>query len=401
MKKLTLAEWEKHYIAEPLTQFDQIHTMTRRVYADRQMKELLESLSDPVTYNDKPGFFQKEYAVRWAPRYLHAQIAELNNSKVNPSQLSVTISKIIQESKGALSYVPGEVKDKHHDTPENAAGLVKKIAKFYGADLVGIAPLQDRWIYSHTCERTEGGSSYTYEKQDIPEEIKYTVVMGFAPGYNILKYARTYIAGAGHDEASTRMVVTSALMTQFLQNLGYKAIDCNIDDVVISVPLAMLAGLGQLGRHGMLITPQFGPRIRLGVVLTSLPVSIDTPIDFGVTEFCGVCKKCARMCPSQSIPFGERNTVPNNISNAPGGIKWYHNAATCRIRAVTHKYPCSTCITVCPYNKPDTLFHQAVRWFTDHARWGDRFYSWMDDFCGYGKVKKPDNFWNEWRPEDK
>jgi len=401
MKKLTIDEWEKHYVAEPIQQFDQINTMTRRVYADKAIKELIESLSDPITYIDKPGFYQQEYALRWTPRYFHAEIAELNNSKVNSSHLAVAVNKIIQESRGALSYVSGEIKDKYKDTPKNAAALVKRVAKFYGADLVGIAPLEKRWIYSHTAERTEGGASYNHEKQEIPEDIKYAIVMGFAPDYNLLKYARTYIGGAGHDEASTRMVVTSQLLTLFLQNLGFKAIDCNIDDVVISVPLAMLAGLGQLGRLGMLITPQYGPRIRLGVVITSLPLDVDAPIDFGVTEFCEVCKRCAEMCPSDSIPSGRRNTEPVNISNAPGGIKWYHNGETCRILHVTHKYPCATCVSVCPYNKPDSPFHRTVRWFTDHTRWGDRFYSWVDNLLGYGKLKKPDNFWNEWDPADK
>jgi reductive dehalogenase len=401
MKKLTIDEWEKHYVAEPIQQMDQINTVTRRVFADKEYKGRLERLLNPITYLDKPGFYQHEYALRWTPRYLHAKFAELNDSKVNPSPLAATLNKIIQESRGALSYVPGNVEDKYQATSEAATSLVKRVAKFYGADLVGIAPLEKRWIYSYTTEKTEGGASYDHVKQEIPEDVKYAVVMGFAPDYDLLKYPRTYIGGAGHDEASTRMVVTSQTLTLFLQNLGFKAIDCNLDDVVMSVPLAMLAGMGQLGRHGMLITPQYGPRIRLGVVLTSLPLETDAPIDFGVTEFCEVCKRCAEMCPSDSIPSGRRNTEPVNVSNSPGGIKWYHNGETCRILHVTARYPCATCNSVCPYNKPDTLFHRTARWLTDNARWGDRFYSWIDKSLGYGEIKKPDSFWKEWNPESR
>ncbi|MBT7290375.1 MAG: reductive dehalogenase, partial [Chloroflexi bacterium] len=270
---------------------------------------------------------------------------------------------------------------------------------FYGADLVGICELDSRWIYSHTCQKESNADSYTHEPQVIPDNIKYAIVLGFEPDYKMLKHVQTYIGGAAHDLASNRMVNGSALLAQFIRIMGFSAIDCNIDDVVMAVPLAMQAGLGQLGRHGMLISPQFGPRIRLSVILTDLPLVIDTPIDFGVTEFCNTCKKCARMCPSGSISFFDRTTGPVNISNSPEGLKWPQNAETCLMRAARDKYPCSTCISCCPYNKPNTLFHRTVRWFTDHARWADSFYAWLDDVFGYGNPQKADGFWDKWKPK--
>jgi hypothetical protein len=42
-------------------------------------------------------------------------------------------------------------------------------------------------------------------------------------------------------------------------------------------------------------------------------------------------------------------------------------------------------------------FHRLVRWSVDHARWADRLYIKMDDWFGYGKPQKADNFWEEWR----
>ena len=160
----------------------------------------------------------------------------------------------------------------------------------------------------------------------------------------------------------------------------------------------MQAGLGEQGRNGLLISPQFGPRLRLSKVLTDLPLIPDSPIDFGVTEFCEVCKKCADMCPSRSITPGEQTTEPINPSNAGGASKWRIDAVTCRLYWGRVSQGCNNCVSCCPYNKVDTPFHRAVRWFTDYARWADAFYVKMDDLFGYGKPKKAVNFWEEWQP---
>ena len=276
---------------------------------------------------------------------------------------------------------------------------IKNAAIYFGANLVGICKLDQRWVYSHSCEKEiDWNNTFSYKQQEIPEEYQNVIVLGFKVDYDMLKYVTTLIGGAAHDISSNNMVVTTALVTRFIQLLGFNAIDCNIDDVVITVPLAMQAGLGQIGRHGLLITPEFGPRVRLSAVITNLPLVADLPIDFGVTEFCEKCKKCAKLCPSNSISHGNRTIQPINISNSPGGFKWPQNGETCLLRAARNKYPCSTCISVCPYNKPDTWFHRLVRWFTDHMRWADSFYVKMDDLFGYGKPKKADNFWSTWHP---
>jgi hypothetical protein len=57
------------------------------------------------------------------------------------------------------------------------------------------------------------------------------------------------------------------------------------------VPFAIEAGIGELSRLNKLVTPEFGPAVRLCKVFTDLPMACDTPIDFGL-EFCKKCKKC-------------------------------------------------------------------------------------------------------------
>ena len=163
--------------------------------------------------------------------------------------------------------------------------------------------------------------------------------------------------------------------------------------------MAMQAGLGDIGRHGMLITPGLGAGIRLSKVLTNLPLVPDTPIDFGVTEFCETCMVCARRCPSKAISHGERTSEAHNVSNAPGGLKWYVDAEKCIGQWARQDKPCTVCISVCPFTKPDTPLHRLVRWLVDNVRWADAFYVKMDKLLGYEKQWDPADFWDTWEPQ--
>ena len=54
-------------------------------------------------------------------------------------------------------------------------------------------------------------------------------------------------------------------VTQYIRNLGYQAI-ASMNDTSLAIPYALKAGLGEYGRHGLLITKEFGPRVRLGKI---------------------------------------------------------------------------------------------------------------------------------------
>ncbi len=263
---------------------------------------------------------------------------------------------------------------------------VKKVARYFGADMVGVCKLDRRLLYLD---------------ENIPEEFQWVVVMAFEQDYELIKHYPSYIADAATSKGYSDMAVTNTYLSAFIQNLGFRAIDSQ-NDIALSVPMAIQAGLGDHGRLGFLITPRFGPRVRLSKIITDLPLVPDSPIDFGVTEFCRVCKKCAQLCPSQSIPYGDRTREANNLSNHDGELKWRIDAETCRMYWGQVNKPCTTCMACCPYNKPNTWPHKATLWFTDHARWADPFYVKMDELFGYGKPMKAselDRFWEEWQPD--
>ena len=276
--------------------------------------------------------------------------------------------------------------------PEKTTRMVKKAARWFGADLVGICKLDRRWLYASTP--TDGRPA----PQETPDEFQYVVVMAYEMDYDLITYFNTYNSGSASRMGYSRMAITNAHLSSFIRHLGFKAIECG-NEIGLSIPMAMQAGLGEIGRNGILITPELGPRLRLSKVLTDLPLVVDSPIEFGVTEFCTACKKCADSCPSRSLMTGDRTTEANNKSNNSGELKWPINAETCRIYWSRVSAPCVTCIATCPYNKPNTWPHRTVQWFTDHARWADSLYVKMDDLFGYGKPSKADNFWEDWQPK--
>lgn len=80
-----------------------------------------------------------------------------------------------------------------------------------------------------------------------------------------------------------------------LQAAGYRATVSEADGDAMTIPYAISAGLGQLGMNGQLLTPQAGSRVRMMLVSTDAPLSLDAPADYGIP---GVCQRC-RICPVQ------------------------------------------------------------------------------------------------------
>ncbi len=392
MKKITIDKWEEQYVAGPVERFDQKYTMGRRHQWDLELKERMKDMLAVPIVSDDPGWTLMDWAMRVASRSIVPKLEMMNLSKPNGGNADAatnpfaTMDRSLRPPNGATLDV---------SDPALITQYIKKVAISFGADMVGICRLDRRWVYSYTydTQKTEQG----HKSQEIPLEYRYAIVIACGGGYNLRRYFPTYINTWTTN--SYRQMTANALLSAFIKCLGFKTIDCTFDDVALAIPLAMQAGLGQLGRHNMLITPRFGSSIRLGQVFTNLPLVPDDPIDFGVTEFCNVCKKCADMCPSRSITHEGRTTEPITISNVAGERKWQFNPETCHINLYASKKPCQICVSVCPFTKPNTLFHRAVRWLVDKARWADSFYVKMNDVFGYGKPKKADGFWDDWEPE--
>ncbi|MBI2855008.1 MAG: reductive dehalogenase, partial [Chloroflexi bacterium] len=407
MKGITLEAWNDKYIRGPIQRFDQKNHMYKRPMWDPNIKKAVQDWSYLGGAKEKVGNRPEEMGLRRAADHVFHMLELVNYSKPNPTFAAESVIAAIknlapEELEGNLPM--GRKVDT--DDPGRVTQIIKKVARFFGAQLVGICRLDRRWVYSHTYDsrsyppHIQEESIVRHKPQELGEEFQYAIIMGFEMDYFVYRHYSSAISTAATGMGYAHMAFTNAGVAAYIRNLGFKAIDGTTNDVALTIPMAMQAGLGDIGRNGMLITPQFGPRLRLSKVITDLPLLPDSPIDFGVTEFCTKCEKCADMCPSKSVMAGERTSQARNISNSSNEYKWPVDAETCRIYWAKAKKGggCTMCISVCPYNKPNSLLHRTVFWMTDHARWGDGLYKKMDDILGYARPRKPENFWEEWEP---
>ncbi len=226
----------------------------------------------------------------------------------------------------------------------------------------------------------------------IPENYKYCIVIGIEMDYESITHSPAHPASMATGIGYSKMAFVAGLLSKFIRGMGFNAIPSG-NDTGLSIPMAIDAGLGEIARNGLLITPKFGPRLRLAKVYTDLPLLPDQPIEFGVKEFCMICEKCARKCPSKSIDLGPPSPKPHNISNRDGVNTWHINAETCLTFWAENGTDCANCIRVCPFNKPPGMLHDMVRWGINKARRLNFLYLWGDDFMGYGRRESARKFW--------
>ncbi|MCL3781297.1 reductive dehalogenase [Prolixibacteraceae bacterium JC049] len=304
-----------------------------------------------------------------------------------------------------------KTKNKHQfDSPEEAAKYVKRAAKFLGAEDVGIAPFDERWIYSHWYDLPLAlGLKLPYKVKKPNTKELVEAKFPFQPKSVIITIHRMdqdglktpgHIMDAATHLGYSRMAETGAKVASFLNSLGYKAIPAG-NDTGLNVPTAIQAGMGEGSRMGLLIHPKYGPGVRIQKIYTDLEITPDKPITFGVKEFCRKCMKCADECPSKAISREvEPTPVPNNpsISSHPGVTKWYQDNEKCFAQWEKYSTGCGICVAVCPYNKPENWVHDIAKLAVGMPV-GRDVARILDDSFGYGQIV-PENVEKFWNNED-
>ncbi len=264
--------------------------------------------------------------------------------------------------------------------PREVSEIVKGFARHLGAALVGICRVNPLWAYSHRGEIFYG--NWEDWGKEIGDPLPYAVVIatemdlenvGAGPHTPALvESSANYALGA----------YITTILAQWFGGLGYRAVaHHNRHYDLLLVPLAVDAGLGELGRHGYLVADQLGPRVRLFAVTTDMPLQSDRPIDRGVEAFCLVCKKCASACPSRSIPL-EGMTVQNGLE------RWKLNEETCFEYWGKVGTDCSVCMGICPFSRPNRTVHRIVKWLLPRSYLAQRLLPHLDNWV-YGRKWKP------------
>ena len=265
---------------------------------------------------------------------------------------------------------------------------LKHASLFYGASLAGIAKYNPLWVYDEYLKVYP-----ERERKQMPKEIKYVIALAFEEDYDGICNSPGRLASAAVGDGYSRMAVTAHKVAEFIRALGYKAIPAG-NGTALSIPIAIDAGLGELGRNGLLVTPKYGPRIRLAKVFTDMPLVQDPPIRFGVKEFCDSCMICAEDCPTGSIPTDEQTWEGKSVSNNKGAKKWYIHPEPCNDY---NGFSCSNCKRNCPFNKPNNSWiHKLIRENINiKSKALDKIMVKLDQASGYGDQTPDTEFWEK------
>ena len=233
--------------------------------------------------------------------------------------------------------------------PEKATRFITRWLRKTGAHSVGFTPLKDYHLYSHKGRGPHSGETIVHTHTNaiaITVEMDHGMIQPAPLGSSVMESSEQYL----------RSGVLALKLAAFIRELGFEAtahIDGNYE--LICPLVAMDAGLGVIGRMGLLMTPHLGPRVRISVVTTNMPMvhSVSKP-DYTTIHFCQMCKKCAVNCPATAIPEGPMQEIK-------GGERWQINSEKCYHFWTVSGTDCGRCMSVCPFSHRNNLFHRLIR----------------------------------------
>jgi epoxyqueuosine reductase len=147
-----------------------------------------------------------------------------------------------------------------------------------------------------------------------------------------------------------------AIIATYLEDLGYhyarisSSIPADeLPDLREELPqktIATLAGLGWIGKSTLLISADYGPRIRLGVMLTDAPFKVNNPV---VNSNCNDCNSCVDACPVSALT----------------GLNWSQGSKRAKLldvricnshlleglKSIGRKHICGLCLKACPIGR--------------------------------------------------
>jgi ferredoxin len=250
--------------------------------------------------------------------------------------------------------------------------LVKAMVRELGAVAVGFTDLDPAFVYS-----VKGRHDRDYGRAvelDHRRAVVFLVEMDF-DAMQRSPMVEAIVESARQYRRAAEIAKTAAAVLEVCGHRAKAHFDASYD--VILPPLAVQAGLGELGRNNILIAERYGSRVRIGAVTTDLPLAGDAPISLGADHFCELCRKCADNCPSGALSSGGKECVR-------GVSKWPTHIERCYAYWRVTGTDCGVCMAVCPFSHRDNWFHNLVRAAIRRFEWCHRFALRCDDLF-YGR----------------
>ncbi|MBW1843997.1 MAG: epoxyqueuosine reductase [Deltaproteobacteria bacterium] len=217
---------------------------------------------------------------------------------------------------------------------------VQRLAYEMGAELVGVASAD-----------AFAGAPAGHHPRNLLRRARSVVVMGarLLDGAFELAPSREY--SITYQIANLELDRIAFHVAKYLQREGHRALQVpasppydlehNMGDLSHR-HAAQLAGIGVFGKNSLLLSPEFGPRIRLTSVITDAALEPSPPLD---VDLCGDCDICLHACPVDA--FGGAGIVDKSACDAN------HVSTGERLQLEDWEQMCGVCIRVCPVGLPD------------------------------------------------
>ncbi len=326
------------------------------------------------------GFTQRDYALRNAAWHVSDVFTEMHE----PERRDGFLDPLSMLRDGPEDVLAPE-------SPEVGAAETKRIAKLFGADMVGITAFDERWVYTERFSADTGKA----KANDLPEGLTSVIVIGQAMDADLIQTAPSALSGTATGLGYSQDAAVLLGIAQYINNLGYVAVP-SMNDTALAIPLAIEAGLGEYARNGLVITAEHGARVRFGKIFTNMPLAHDKPKRLGVREFCEQCDRCAQACPARAIPHNGPTPVALNRSSLVGVKKWSVDGEACFGYWTKINSDCAICVRVCPWTRDYTKAWNRL-WGRLAATPLRGLMLKLDDRLGGGKRLKPKAWWADAR----
>ncbi|MDF3415922.1 4Fe-4S dicluster domain-containing protein [Sulfitobacter sp. M57] len=347
--------------------------------------ETLKRVSDPTTYIDAPNvprvpkrsdLFARGQFGDMGPKVQDAMKGGHHVVKTAPAAAQRRLlGALILLQDGAVSP------EKSGNDPARNATNLKAASYFLGSDAAGLSACPDWTWYSHDATGTPITPPHD-------QALSLIVDQGFETTDG--SSGDDWISVSQSMRAYLRFSIIGGIIAQHMRNLGFASKSHTVmDGDVLQPPLLLLSGLGEVSRIGeVILNPFLGPRLKSGVVTTTMPVAHDLPVDFGLQKFCESCNKCARECPSGAITAG-----PKKMFN--GYEIWKSDSQKCATYRITNQGGgmCGRCMKTCPWNLEGLFAEAPFRWAAMHIPKAAPALAKLDDVLGNGGLNPVKKWW--------
>ena len=297
-------------------------------------------------------------------------------------------------------------------TPAENSRMIRTVAKFFGAFLVGFVELNTnkarKLIYNHGPVRGMNKPivweevPLAYEDDDkyvIPNKCRYLIVFSWGVSGVIQHGYEGALSDISRSQSYNSGYNTQSALQGFLRGIGYQGIgEYSINGIGSKPGSGVLGGIAESVRYNYLAyIPGFGTMDRPWIVPTDLPLEPSKPIDAGMNRFCRTCKKCAKHCPSGALSMETEPSYEQRKGtfNWQGGLKrWSYESPKCRAYWNEIAKGCDVCSDVCTFNKfTSSVVHDVVGATMATTPIFNGFFTLMDDVFNYGTPWDPEGLW--------